>query len=111
MIATGLFSAKAAPVVCCRSCEGSPFSHAPTCRLVGIGTSDASFSSHSRVASNEAFAFEKENYQLKMEIKILKNKVEGLEKAVEINSNGYVSTTTSDSEDVNEIGKEEINLD
>ncbi len=62
-------------------------------------------------SSNEAFTFEKENYQLKKEIKILKTKVEGLEKAVEINSNGFVSTTTSDSEDVNEIGKEEINLD
>ena len=62
-------------------------------------------------SSNEAFEFEKENYQLKMEIKILKNKVEGLEKVIEINSNGSVSITTSESEDENELEKEEVNLD
>ena len=46
-----------------------------------------------------------------MEIKILKNKVEGLAKVVEINSNGSVSITTSESEDENELEKEEVNLD
>ena len=62
-------------------------------------------------SSNESFEFEKENYQLKMEIKILKNKVEGLEKVIEINSNDNVSITTSESEDENEMEKEEVNLD
>ena len=62
-------------------------------------------------SSNEAFAFEKENYQLRMEIKILTNQVEGLEKVIEINSNGSMSITTSESEDENELEKEEVNLD
>ena len=62
-------------------------------------------------SSNESFEFEKENYQLKMEIKILKNKVEGLEKVIEINSNDNVSITNSETEDGNELEKEEVNLD
>ena len=40
-----------------------------------------------------------------------KNKVEGLEKVIEINSNDNVSNTTSESEDENEMEKEEVNLD
>ena len=62
-------------------------------------------------ANKEAFAFERENYQLKIEIQILTNKVEGLKKVIEINSNGSVSITTSESEDENELEKEEVNLD
>ena len=62
-------------------------------------------------SSNEAFTFEKDNYQLKIEIQILTNKVEGLKKVIEINSNGSVSITTSESEDENELEKEEVNLD
>ena len=62
-------------------------------------------------SSNESFEFEKENYQLKMEIQILKNKVEGLEKVIEINSNDNVSITNSETEDGNELEKEEVNLD
>ena len=62
-------------------------------------------------ANKEAFAFERENYQLKIEIQILTNKVEGLEKVIEINSNDNVSITTSESEDENELEKEQVHLD
>ena len=55
--------------------------------------------------------FEKENYSLKHENEILKRKVEGLEKILEIKSNGHVSITTSEMDDEKELEKEEVNLD
>ena len=59
----------------------------------------------------EKFVFGKENYSLKHENEIPKRKVEGLEKTLEIKSNGHVSITTSEMDDEKELEKEEVSLD